>query len=58
MSSATNEVVMLKRGILKSFDMMLKIDTDTPAEANSTGPTTIFSGKKKEENCHKFEYAN
>lgn len=29
---------MLSRGTLKSFDMMLKIDTETPADANSTGP--------------------
>lgn len=39
MSSATNEVVMLKRGMLKSFDMMLKIETATPHEANSNGPS-------------------
>lgn len=42
-SSATNEVVTLKSGILKSFDMMLKMEIDTPAEANSTGPSIIFS---------------
>lgn len=38
-SSATNEVVTLKRGILKSFDMRLKTVTATPAEANSTDPS-------------------
>jgi hypothetical protein len=38
-SSATNEVVMLRRGMLKSFDMMLNTDMPMAAEANSTGPT-------------------
>lgn len=38
MSSATNDVATLRRGILKTFDMMLKIDIDRPAEANSKGP--------------------
>lgn len=39
MSSATNEVEILRRGMLNSFDIMLNIDMETPAEANSTGPT-------------------
>lgn len=38
MSSATNEVVILNRGMLKIFDIMLKSETATPAEANSKGP--------------------
>lgn len=38
MSSATKDVATLSRGILKSFDIMLKIDIETPAEANSTEP--------------------
>lgn len=46
MSSATNEVVMLRRGILNNFDIMLKIDTETAAEANSTAP---LKKKKVEE---------
>uniref|UniRef100_A0A0A9GXY3 Uncharacterized protein n=1 Tax=Arundo donax TaxID=35708 RepID=A0A0A9GXY3_ARUDO len=37
-SSATNEVVMLRSGMLKSFDIMLTTDTPTAAEASSTGP--------------------
>ena len=41
MSSATKEVATLRRGILNSFDTILKIDMDTPAEANSTGPAKI-----------------
>lgn len=39
MSSATKDVATLRRGILNSFDIMLKIDMETPADANSTGPT-------------------
>ena len=39
MSSATKEVATLRRGILNNFDIMLKIDMETPADANSTGPT-------------------
>ena len=38
-SSATKEVATLRRGILNSFDTILKIDIETPAEANSTEPT-------------------
>jgi len=38
MSSATKEVATLRRGMLKSLEMMLKMDTETPAEANSTVP--------------------
>lgn len=38
MSSATKEVATLRRGILNNFETMLKIDMETPAEANSTGP--------------------
>lgn len=49
MSSATNEVVMLKSGTLKSFEMMLKIETDTPAEANSTGPSIFNSSQNESE---------
>lgn len=37
-SAATNEVVTLNRGMLNNFDIMLKIETDTPTEANSSGP--------------------
>lgn len=39
MSSATNEVVILNRGMLKSFDIMLKTETETPDDANSNGPS-------------------
>lgn len=39
MSSATKEVATLRRGILKSLEMMLKMDMETPAEANSTVPS-------------------
>jgi hypothetical protein len=38
MSSATNDVATLRRGILKTFEMMLKIDIERPADANSRGP--------------------
>lgn len=38
MSLATKEVATLRRGILKSFDTMLKMDMETPAEANSKVP--------------------
>ena len=38
MSSATKEVARLKRGILNNFDTMLKIDMETPAEANAMEP--------------------
>lgn len=38
MSSATKDVVTLRRGTLKIFDMMLKIEIEIPAEANSKGP--------------------
>lgn len=41
MSSATNEVATLRRGMLKTFDTMLKIDMDTPADANSSTPIHI-----------------
>lgn len=37
-SSATNEVAMLRRGMLNTLDIMLKIDMATPADANSKGP--------------------
>lgn len=39
-SSATNEVATLSRGILNTFDTILKIDMDTPADANSNAPLT------------------
>lgn len=39
MSSATNDVETLRRGMLNSFDIMLNIEMETPAEANCTGPT-------------------
>lgn len=38
-SSATKEVATLRRGILKSLEIMLKIDMETPAEANSKEPS-------------------
>lgn len=38
MSSATNEVATLRRGILNTLDIMLNIDIETPAEANSRDP--------------------
>lgn len=38
MSSATKDVATLSRGTLNSFEMMLKTDMETPAEANSTEP--------------------
>ena len=34
MSSATNDVATLRRGILKTFEMMLNIDTETAVDAN------------------------
>lgn len=37
-SSATKEVATLRRGILNNFDTTLKIDIETPAEANATEP--------------------
>lgn len=48
-SSATKEVATLRRGMLKSFDMMLKIDMETPAEPNSTAPSEMVSSR----NVHK-----
>lgn len=39
-SSATKEVATLRRGILKSLEIMLKIDMETPAEANSKEPSS------------------
>jgi len=45
MSSATKEVATLRRGMLKSLEMMLKMDTETPAEANSTVPTKAMIDK-------------
>jgi hypothetical protein len=39
MSSATKEVATLRSGILNSFEMMLKMETETPAEANSRVPS-------------------
>lgn len=38
MSSATNEVETLRREMLNTLDIMLKIDMATPADANSSGP--------------------
>lgn len=38
MSSATNEVAILRRGMLNTFDTMLNIEIETPADANSKGP--------------------
>lgn len=43
MSSATKEVATLRRGILNNFDTMLKIDMETPAEANSSEPAGAAS---------------
>lgn len=43
MSSATNEVATLRRGMLNNFDTMLKIDMETPAEANSREPAGATS---------------
>jgi len=45
MSSATKEVATLRRGMLKSLEMMLKMDTETPAEANSTVPAKAITDK-------------
>lgn len=45
MSSATNEVATLRRGMLKTFDIMLKIDMETPADANSSTPIEIIKPK-------------
>lgn len=45
MSSATKEVATLRRGMLKSLEMMLKMDTETPAEANSTVPAKAMIDK-------------
>lgn len=47
MSSATKDVATLRRGILNTFDIMLKIDTEMPADANSNAPlikAKSFSG--------------
>lgn len=41
MSSATKEVATLRRGILNSFEMILKMETETPAEANSKVPNMM-----------------
>jgi hypothetical protein len=46
MSSATKDVATLRRGILNSFDILLKIITATPAEPNSTGPKKERAGKR------------
>jgi hypothetical protein len=45
MSSATNDVATLRRGILKTFDMMLKIDIERPADANSRGPFQMIENQ-------------
>jgi len=45
MSSATKEVAMLRRGMLKSLEIMLKMDTETPAEANSRVPAKAMMDK-------------
>lgn len=37
-SSATNDVATLRRGILNTFERMLNIDVETPADASSKGP--------------------
>jgi hypothetical protein len=34
--------VILRRGMLKSFDMMLNTDIPTAAEASSTGPAKFI----------------
>lgn len=47
-SSATKEVVTLRRGILKTFDMQLNILIETPAEANSNAPTQTLKMDKYE----------
>lgn len=52
MSSATKDVAMLRRGTLNSFETILKIDMDTPAEANSTGPTMIQKCKRDTDHNH------
>lgn len=48
MSSATKEVATLRRGILKSFEIMLKSDMETPAEPNSTEPEQELCMRGKE----------
>lgn len=50
MSFATKEVVMLRRGTLKSLDMILKIVIETPADANSIAPEKI--DQKKNQCCY------
>ncbi|GER38834.1 ribosomal protein S12 methylthiotransferase RimO [Striga asiatica] len=41
------DAATLRRGMLKSFEMMLKSDTETPAESNSTEPISCVHRKKK-----------
>lgn len=52
MSSATKEVATLRRGILKSFEIMLKSEMDTPAEPNSTAPEDKLCVRGKNDNFH------
>lgn len=44
-SSATKEVATLRSGMLNSFEMILKIDIETPADASCTGPAHIMKTK-------------
>lgn len=47
MSSATKDVATLRRGMLNTLDIILKIDTEMPADANSNAPlikAKSFSG--------------
>lgn len=48
-SSATNDVATLSRGMLNSFEMTLKTDMETPAEANSTEPMEKQRTKSSEQ---------
>ena len=53
-SSATNEVATLRRGMLKTFDTMLKIDMETPADANSSTPIAKVMQQKVNSVARKF----
>lgn len=55
MSSATNEVATLRRGILNTLDIMLKIEMETPADANSRDPITeIINIRTRQAMYNKF----
>ena len=47
MSSATNEVATLRRGILNTFDIMLNMHIDIPADAKSNAPFKKFNFKSE-----------